>query len=139
MRRLLHDHEVNDFNSDCIRIEALDEPDHEKGGGAHHKYGIWVSQPGADIEQGSDPDVVISFQHGPVKEFGANGITQEALLAIVLDRLRSFQRSRFSCRENAVAITKIEEGMMWLHKRTLDRVRKGVEGTHGVREGVEGS
>jgi hypothetical protein len=75
-------------------------------------------------------DVLLPFQHGPIKEVGVNGITNEALLAIVLDRLRGFQESPFKCRENAVAITKLEEAMMWLHKRTLDRERRGVEGTN---------
>jgi hypothetical protein len=34
----------------------------------------------------------------------------------------------FSCRENAIALTKIQEAMMWLQKRTRDRVARGVEG-----------
>lgn len=128
--RQLHDHEVNDFNTDCLQIEVLDAPDHEKGGGAHHEYGIWLVPTGAVLAHDTPPDVVVSFQHGPVKEHGVNGISQEALLAVVLDRFRSFQRGPFSCRENAVVITKLEEAMMWMHKRTLDRVRRGVEGTN---------
>lgn len=132
MGRLLHDHEINDFNVDCLRVEVLDEPDDKKGGGACHRYGIWVKPPLADIEDGAPPDVVIEFQHGPVKEYGANGISQEVLLAIILDRFRSFQQGPFRCRENAVVITKLEEALMWMHKRTLDRVRRGVEGQNKV-------
>ena len=58
-----------------------------------------------------------------------NGISQEALLAILIDRLRGFQSGQYACRENAIALTKLEEATMWLQKRTLDRVRRGVEGT----------
>jgi hypothetical protein len=67
-----------------------------------------------------------------VQEAGVNGISNEALLAIVEDRLLGFQAGPYSCRENAVALTKVQEAMMWLQKRTLDRVKRGVEGTHVV-------
>jgi hypothetical protein len=72
----------------------------------------------------------IRFQNGPIKEVGVNGITQEALLAIVMDRLRSFQAGPYACRENAVALTYIETAQMWLQKRTRDRLARGVESTH---------
>ena len=130
--RQLHDHKINDFNVDCVRVEVLDEPDDEKGGGACHEYGIWYNEPRNPVTRTHPPDCAISFQHGPVKEAGVNGISQEALLAVVLDRFRSFQRGPFSCRENAIVITKLEEAMMWMHKRTLDRVRRGVEGKHEI-------
>jgi hypothetical protein len=72
--------------------------------------------------------VILNFQNGGLKEVGANGITDQALLAIVLDRLRSFNDGQFRCRENSVAITKIEEALMWMEKRANDRSRRGVEG-----------
>jgi hypothetical protein len=72
----------------------------------------------------------VRFQNGPIKENGINGVTQEVLLAIVIDRLRSFQAGEFVCRENAVALTLVETALMWLHKRTHDRMRRGVEGTN---------
>lgn len=74
----------------------------------------------------------IRFQNGPIKESGINGCHNEDLIAIVIDRLRSFQTGQFSCRENALAITKLEEALMWLNKRTADRVARGVEGTNEV-------
>ena len=63
---------------------------------------------------------------------GVNGITHEALLAIVADRLRSFQAGPYSCKANACALTHIEEAQHWLQQRTLDRMRRGIEGTHTV-------
>lgn len=79
-----------------------------------------------------EPLCQLSFQDGPIKEVGVNGIQNEDLLLIVLTRLQNFQNSEFACRENALAITKIEESVMWLRKRTLDREARGVEGTHNV-------
>lgn len=72
----------------------------------------------------------IRFQNGPIQESGINGVTQEALLAIVRDRLRCFQAGPFACRENAIALTKLDEAAMWLEERTKARTRRGVEGTH---------
>lgn len=74
----------------------------------------------------------IHFQEGPIKECGVNGICNEDLLLMVITRLQMFQDSPYKCRENAVAITKLEEAAMWLRKRTMDREVRGVEGTHTV-------
>ena len=72
----------------------------------------------------------VQFQKGSIKEHGVNGVMNEDLIAMVIDRLQSFQESDYRCRENAVAITKLEEALMWLRKRTEDRERRNVEGTH---------
>lgn len=75
---------------------------------------------------------MVHFQEGPIAEVGVNGIMDENVLAMVLHRLRYWQNGPFACRENAIAITKIEEALLWLNKRTSDRERRGVEGTHLV-------
>jgi hypothetical protein len=72
----------------------------------------------------------IHFQEGPIKECGVNGVMNEDLIAMVITRLEHFQKSEFSCRENALAITKLEEALLWLRKRTMGRENRGVEGTH---------
>ena len=74
----------------------------------------------------------INFQEGPIKENGINGVCNEDLILMVLTRLQSFQNSEYSSRENAVAITKLEESLMCLRKRTVDREARGVEGTSVV-------
>jgi hypothetical protein len=128
--RELTDHKVNPVN-DKLTIEVLDPPGH---GGASHVYAISGMQLARNQAALDSPDpkddnaATIVFQCGPINEHGLNGITQEALLAIVADRLRSFQAGPFSSRENAVALTHIETAMLWLHKRTLDRMQRGVEG-----------
>ena len=68
-------------------------------------------------------------QHGPRAEEGSQqGITDEVLLAIVLDRYRGFQAGPFRCRENALVITKLEEALHWMENRARTRRRQGVLG-----------
>lgn len=74
----------------------------------------------------------IHFQEGPIKDCGVNGVAIEDLIAMCIDRLEHFQNSKFNCRENEMAITKLQESLMWLRKRTLDREAKGIEGTNVV-------
>jgi hypothetical protein len=74
----------------------------------------------------------IHFQEGPIKECGVNGVCNEDLIAMVICRLEHFQKSEFACRDNAVAITKLEEALLWLRKRTMGRENRGIEGTHKV-------
>ena len=71
----------------------------------------------------------VRFQNGPIGESGVNGCHQEDLLAIVIHRLRGFQSGEYACRENALALTKLEEAMHWLNHRTSERQKRGVEGT----------
>lgn len=115
--RKIDDHIINPAN-DAISIVAADQPG---AGGANHKYLLNL--------RGSDKTFCeIGFQDGGIAEVGVNGVTQEALLAVCIDRLRSFQKGPYSCRENALALTKMEEALHWLQQRTLDRMRRGVEG-----------
>jgi hypothetical protein len=104
-----------------VQILVLDEPG---SGGACHKYGINL------LGEDSCSGPIIGFQNGPIAEVGTNGVTQEALIAICIDRLQSFQAGPYACRENALALTKLEEAMHWLHHRTRERLARGVEGTH---------
>jgi len=71
----------------------------------------------------------LEFQTGEIKD-GINGITNEDLLRVLLDRLETFQQSKFKCRENAIAITNIEQALLILEYRTKNRILRGVEGTH---------
>ena len=96
---------------------------------ANHEY-IVVVAPAEGEEIGLDnPYAKVNFQKGPIKENGVNGCHNEDLIAIVLDRLYSLNQGDFKCRENSIAITKLEEAMMWLNRRALDRRSRGVEGT----------
>lgn len=116
MPREITTHKINGLN-EAITVSAVDEPG---SGGANHHYTI--SAQGA-------PQSTIVFQNGPIAEAGLNGVSNESLLAVLVDRLSGFQQAAFSCRENAIALTKLQEAMHWLHHRTGDRLRRGVEGT----------
>ena len=70
----------------------------------------------------------VNFQEGPIGEVGVNGCQNEDLLHIVIDRLKHFQNGFYTCRENDLALTKVQEALHWLNARTLDRVIRGVEG-----------
>lgn len=59
----------------------------------------------------------------------SNGTTNEEVLAILIDRMY-FLQTKFPCRENSIVITKLEESLMWLNKRTSNRNKRGVEGRH---------
>ena len=74
----------------------------------------------------------IHFQEGPIKEVGVNGVNNEDLIAMVIARLEGFQNSDFACKENEKAIEKLQESLMWLRKRTMDREARNVEGTSAV-------
>lgn len=56
-----------------------------------------------------------------------DGTTNEEVLRVLIDRC-SYSRTKFPSRETALAITKMEEALMWLEKRTANRKDRGVEG-----------
>ena len=57
----------------------------------------------------------------------ADGTTNEEVLRVLIDRMK-YLNGRVPCRENSIVITKLEESLMWLEKRTADRLARGVEG-----------
>lgn len=133
--RPLIDHKLNFENRpEAIEVLVLDPPG---PGGASHRYLIQVDpnicRPTKDGQlDDRDPldliETEIHFQEGGIAEAGVNGLTQEALLAIVIDRLRSFQEGDFPCEENQIALDHCERALNTLHKRTWDRIDREVEG-----------
>ena len=109
---------------DFIEVHVLDE---KGAGGAHHKYAIVRkeidSEKGGQLELGS-----ADFQKGGIAENGVNGITNEALLAIVIHRLECFQSGPFPCDENAYALANANSALQSLENRTQKRKARGVEG-----------
>src|SRR5580700_7051109 len=102
--RTVNDHKVGNGAADVLDINVIDEPG---AGGASHAYMVtWVVAGG-----GQPTSCHIDFQNGPIKEAGVNGVTQEALLAIVIDRLRSFQAGPFASDYNAMALDHCQKGL----------------------------
>jgi len=92
--------------------------------GIGHPEGGFVRGTGLSIE----------WQKGPLGR-GAdrkkpNGAFVETVIAAAKQRIEFYQTTEFSCRENAIAITKLDEALMWLDKRTRDREERGVEGVN---------
>lgn len=98
----------------------------EKGsGGAHHKY--LICEEGGNEHEGVFAE--IHFQNGARKESTSiHGVIDTDLLEIVRDRLKAFQAGPFSSRENACALTHIEEALMWMNRRVEDRIERDVLG-----------
>lgn len=77
----------------------------------------------------------IDWQDGIIGEEGQNGAFIEDVLEAARQRLRFFNsHEKTRCRENSIAITKIEEALQWLDWRTRNRVNQGVENTYGSHE-----
>ena len=72
---------------------------------------------------------LIDWQDGPLKDRGEqSGAFVEDVMLACIERLQSFQSTKFRCRENACAITHLQEAHMWLRERMRDRQERGVEG-----------
>jgi len=96
-------------------------------GGAFHKYVIAKNEnnPGQEII------AEIQFQHGARKDPNSiKGVLDSDLLEIVRDRLQSFQKGEFATRENAIALTHVENALMWMNRRVEDRIERNVLGTY---------
>ncbi len=78
----------------------------------------------------------IRWQDGPLgrgpSRLAPNGAFVEGVIAAALGRLEHYQSTEFRCRENALAITKLEEALHWCGHRTAARETAGIEGTHEV-------
>ena len=95
-----------------------------------HKYEL------ENFESKETPGQIIQFiEKTPVSEGSSelktvnDGTTNEELLRVLIDRMNCMQ-AKFPCRENAIATTHFETGLLWLEKRTADRKARGVEGKH---------
>lgn len=89
-----------------------------------------------NFENKNLPGQQIQFIHKTPIEEGSSelktvndGTTNEELLEILIDRM-NFLQNKFPCRENAVATTHLDTALLWMQKRTNDRIKRGVEGKH---------
>ena len=114
-------------------VFAVDE---QGPGGANHLYVVYkngsaVLEDNDTSLRGNPEDLLLTIQMqcGPRKENGSlHGVLDTDLLEIVRDRLKAFQAGPFSSRENACALTHIEEALMWLNRRVEDRIERNVLG-----------
>jgi hypothetical protein len=129
--RKLTGHRVN--GKDHLRISVVDKP---APSGASSLYLIQgfdsSSNPAAPAEAAPHTTLALLFQNGPLRESGANGITHEALLTILIDRLSGFQTGPLGCWENETALACTRCALAALQARTRDRLRRSVEGSNRV-------
>lgn len=105
---------------DTSTVVVIDEPDQ---GGACHEYAVMA------VGDNIDRSICnISFQNGPIQEFGVNGVQQEHLLAIIQDRLECFQSGAFANQYNSEALEYVKLALAALRRRTADRIARQVEG-----------
>lgn len=119
MKEIKH-HIVDGVDHGNLVITTADEPG---DGGAHHLYDLKFEG------KGNYSLNRVRFQKGPIKLNGVNGVTHEALLAVIIDRLEDFQKGDYACPENEEALTHTRAALEALKKRTRDRLARGVEGT----------
>jgi hypothetical protein len=88
-----------------------------------HYYELrWINKDGA-------PEIRwIFFQDGAVPTEGVNGLTNEALLAIVIHRTETIN-AKFPCTENELALQYMRRALELFNERTAKRKARGVEGT----------
>ena len=69
----------------------------------------------------------VSFQNGPVPQNGVNGLTNEALLAILIHRT-NILNEQFPCNENSEALVLMTQAKQVFEHRTKRRQAAGIEG-----------
>ena len=110
---------------DLMRIEV---EEHENSGRAYANYD-WYLKSDEWRKVGS-----LRFQKGLLASTAPpNGVTESLLLSILVDRLKRFQANeKTSCRENALALTKIEEAAHWMQTKSREQIEKEFIGLKGI-------
>lgn len=95
-------------------------------GGANHRYAIEYISGNVMTRIGT-----LQFQKGPRDEPGStSGITEAALLAVLIDRLECFQAGPYACEENQQTLDALWVAMNAVHARAHARAERGVLGTY---------
>ena len=100
----------------------------------HEGYTLWI--PTYEIHDGEIKDGIptkIEFCKGSISDPNIqrqNGFFTESLIMAAKMFLEAVNKGELATRENSMAITKLDEGLMWLQKRTDDRKLKGTLGTY---------
>ena len=94
-----------------------------------HVYYIYDTDNLVGSLEASNPLGKLCFQDGPIKEAGVNGIQNEPVIAILIDRLK-YLDGLFPSEYNKAAIHHLQSALDSLEARTKDRQNRGVEGTN---------
>lgn len=123
---------------DCFDVIVMDElkktnPDlFNESGAMDWKYFEENIRPKNFIYVRHDKNSIsFTIQNGPINEFGINGCQVDTLICAAQVILVGLNK-QFPCRENDIAITKLQESVMWLKQRKMDRETRAVEGLSKV-------
>ena len=126
MRTITTHHDGHGLNESIVIEADAQDP---KAGGASHEYVFRFDGPRGENGRGVVTVGRIQFQHGPRHEPGSKpGIVEAALLAVLIDRLSSFQAGPFHCEENAEALGHLEAALALVKKRADARAARQVLG-----------
>lgn len=93
------------------------DPDGNPAGGTVDGIGLMIKWQDGPLGRGPDRQV-------------PNGAFVETVIMAAKQRIEYYNETKFRCRENSLAITKLEEALHWLNARTNRREAQGIEGTH---------
>lgn len=90
----------------------------------------------SNFEKKDEKGQVLQFIHKEPDESNelitiSDGTTNEDVLEVLIDRM-NYLNNKFPCRENSIVLTHLETALLWLEKRTNDRIKRNVEGKHSV-------
>jgi hypothetical protein len=71
--------------------------------------------------------ISFTIQNGPIKEVGVNGCQVDTVIEAAKAIIEGLN-TKFPCRENSLAVTKLDEALHWLSARKANREKRGVEG-----------
>lgn len=74
-----------------------------------------------------DNKITFCIQSGTARENGINGLQASDLILFIEELIKSLN-NKFSCRENSITITKLQEAHHAQIDRTIDRIKRVVEG-----------
>ena len=124
--RTITTHHTNDANK-AIVCEADDRNPANGNASHHYKLKVYKSKsPESPLIRTN----ALDFQDGPIGDVGVNGITNEVLYAVLIDRLEGFQSSKHANEYNERALEHTRAALANLEARTREREARGVEGTH---------
>jgi hypothetical protein len=102
---------------DKFEAQNFNDPSGNPAGGTVDGIGLQIKWQEGPLGRGEDRAI-------------PNGAFVETVIAAAKQRIEYYNSTKFRCRENSLAITKLEEALHWLNARTNRREVQGIEGTH---------
>lgn len=130
----LRTHHTNEANKAIVVFTDERDP---ACGNMSHVYDVQIYSHPVRMEAHEDAPTLVqshklTFQHGPIKKVGVNGLTNEVFLAILIDRTEGAQEGTHKNDFNARALEHLRAALAEFEARTKERTARAVEGTHAL-------